>query len=612
MMADAKDDAPRILVVEDENVVALDIQRDLMSFGYAVPATASSGEEAIEKAAALRPDLVLMDIRLRGAIDGIEAAEEIRTRFNIPAVYLTAYADPATLGRARLTGALGYLIKPFGERELHAAVEVALYRHRLEQRVKESERWLAATLRSIADGVIATDAQGRIRSMNPVAERLTGWNAAQAAGLQTAEVLKLEYSLVPAEVARQRVAQGNIALEGTLISQHGIEIPVEEHKTAIHDDEGAVVGTVMAIRDISERRRAEIEREQLLSQLARSNTELRQLAAVATHDWRQPRLKLATQGKRAGQRPAVMPESPGNSERLRKSADRIASLVGDLLQYAEVASARSKARPVDLGKLATKVIAGMDQRIRESQARVEIGFLPTIEAIPRQMHTMLHHLIDNALKFRRLDQTPKVRLWASFPKRRRARCGQGLRTARRRQRHWIRPQAGAPTVSTLPAHAQRLRRKRHGARSLPQDRRAPRRAHQRHQFTQSRHPSAGHSSDPAAPLRGCGRCPTWLFASGSPRQRQPVSSNCGKKDSHFITACCLTRISSKGREDVGMKPSFMPGAVEHQTPLFRTLLGYRIPKNTVFTVLPIATTWSRLFAGSSASFAGKSDCKIIF
>src|SRR5579863_7317599 len=185
MMADAKDDAPRILVVEDENVVALDIQRDLISFGYVVPATAASGEEAIEKAAALRPDLVLMDIRLRGAIDGIEAAEEIRTRFDIPAIYLTAYADPATLSRARLTGALGYLIKPFGERELHAAVEVALYRHQLEQRVKESERWLAATLRSIADGVIATDARGCIRFMNPVAERLTGWTAAQAAGHQS-------------------------------------------------------------------------------------------------------------------------------------------------------------------------------------------------------------------------------------------------------------------------------------------------------------------------------------------------------------------------------------------------------------------------------------------
>lgn len=416
MMAVAEDDVHSILVVEDENVVALDIQRDLISFGYTVPATAASGQEAIEKAAALRPDLVLMDIRLRGAIDGIEAAEEIRTRFDIPAIYLTAYADPATLSRARLTGALGYLIKPFGERELHAAVEVALYRHQLEQRVRESDRWLAATLRSIADGVIAADAQGRIRFMNPVAERLTGWTVAEAAGRETAEILTVKYSLSPAEVEDQRLAPRNIALEGELISKQGIEIPVEERSTAIHDDEGRVVGTVMAIRDISERRRAEIEREQLLSQLARSNTELRQLAAVATHDLRQPRDKMAEARSRSG-KPAALRSGlpPANLEHLQKSADRIASLVDDLLHYAEVANDRSKVRRVDLHKLAAKVIAGMDERIRASRASVEIEFLPTIEAIPRQMHTMLHHLVENALKFRRPDQPPTVHLRASFP-----------------------------------------------------------------------------------------------------------------------------------------------------------------------------------------------------
>jgi PAS domain S-box-containing protein len=402
------DDAPRILVVEDENVVALDIQRDLVSFGYAVPATAASGEEAIELAAALRPDLVLMDIRLRGAVDGIEAAEEIRNRFNIPAIYLTAYADPATLARARLTGALGYLIKPFGERELHAAVEVALYRHRLEQQVKESERWLAATLRSIGDGVIATDAQGRIRFMNPVAERLTEWTAAQAAGLQTAEVLKIEYSLTAAEAAQQRLVQGNVALEGVLISKQGVEIPVEERKTSIHDDEGRAVGTVMAIADISERRRAENERGQLLSQLARSNTELRQLAAVATRDLRAPR---ATAGRGPAGRPAE------DLERLQRSADRITSVVTDLLEYAEVAVARGRPRTLDLGKLARKVIAGMDERIREAGATVDVKFLPAVDAIPRQMETIFHHLIENSIKFRRRGQTPKVTVRATFPKR---------------------------------------------------------------------------------------------------------------------------------------------------------------------------------------------------
>jgi len=131
---------------------------------------------------------------------------------------------------------------------------------------------IAQTLEATAAelGLVLTSASstwskhGAIRFMNPVAERLTGWTAAQAAGHQSAEVLKLEYSLVPDEVAHQRLAHGNIALEGALISKQGIEIPVEERRTAIHDDEGRVVGTVMAIRDISERRRAEIQTEILL------------------------------------------------------------------------------------------------------------------------------------------------------------------------------------------------------------------------------------------------------------------------------------------------------------------------------------------------------------
>lgn len=126
----------KILVVEDEKVVALDIQRQLQDLGYAVPATVSSGKEAIQKAEATRPDLVLMDIKLEGAMDGIEAAQEIHDRFDIPVVYLTAYADDATLQRAKITEPFGYILKPFGERELHVAIEIALYRHRTEQKMQ--------------------------------------------------------------------------------------------------------------------------------------------------------------------------------------------------------------------------------------------------------------------------------------------------------------------------------------------------------------------------------------------------------------------------------------------------------------------------------------------
>ena len=121
----------QILVVEDERIVATDIKMSVQRLGYAVCGIAFSGEEAIKKAEEMHPDLVLMDIVLEGDIDGIEAASAIRTRFDIPIVYLTAYADEETLERAKITEPFGYIIKPFEDRELNSILEIALYKHTL-------------------------------------------------------------------------------------------------------------------------------------------------------------------------------------------------------------------------------------------------------------------------------------------------------------------------------------------------------------------------------------------------------------------------------------------------------------------------------------------------
>jgi len=171
---------PQILVVEDENIVAKDIEHRLKALGYHVPALASSGEEALKRAQETSPDLVLMDIRLKGAMDGVETAEELRRRFNIPVVYLTAYADANTLQRAKVTEPFGYILKPFEERELYTCIEVALYKHQMERRLKESEQWLVTTLQCIGDAVMATDVAGQVKFLNPVAEELTGWKQAEA------------------------------------------------------------------------------------------------------------------------------------------------------------------------------------------------------------------------------------------------------------------------------------------------------------------------------------------------------------------------------------------------------------------------------------------------
>ena len=137
----------RIMVVEDEGIVALDIQSKLRTMGYEVPKIVSSAASTVESAASLRPDLVLMDIQLEGDIDGVAAAEQITRELQIPVVYLTAYSDEATLERAKVAHPMGYLLKPFEERDLYTTVEIALHKHevekekaRLEERLRQSSK----------------------------------------------------------------------------------------------------------------------------------------------------------------------------------------------------------------------------------------------------------------------------------------------------------------------------------------------------------------------------------------------------------------------------------------------------------------------------------------
>ena len=133
----------RILVVEDEAIVALDITERLEAMNYAVAAVVATGEQAIAECGALEVDVVLMDIRLDGEMDGIQAAAEIRRRFDLPIVYLTANTDDRTTERAIHTEPFGYILKPFEGRELRTVIEMALYKHRTERKLKEQGRWLA-------------------------------------------------------------------------------------------------------------------------------------------------------------------------------------------------------------------------------------------------------------------------------------------------------------------------------------------------------------------------------------------------------------------------------------------------------------------------------------
>ncbi|MGB0385954.1 MAG: response regulator [Ardenticatenaceae bacterium] len=252
----------KILVVEDEMIIAMEIEDRLENLGYEVVDVVSSGPEAIQVAADMQPHLVLMDIMLKGPMDGISAGTEIQARLNIPIIYLTAYADQNTLQRAKISEPFGYLLKPFEKRELQIAIEMALYKYEMEKKLRASEKWRTTILNSIGDGVMATDKQGHIAFMNPVGEQLTGWTEDEAFGQPLPQIFNIarhqkrsddghKIKEVPCEVV---IGRPNHTI---LIAKDGTKRAIDESVAPIKDDHGELVGQVFVFRDISERQRIE-------------------------------------------------------------------------------------------------------------------------------------------------------------------------------------------------------------------------------------------------------------------------------------------------------------------------------------------------------------------
>jgi two-component system cell cycle sensor histidine kinase/response regulator CckA len=263
---------PRIMIVDDEHVVVLDLKHRLTNLGYHVCATASTAAEAIRNACETQPDLVLMDIRLKGDIDGIQAAEQIRSSLNVPVVFLTAYADDNTLQRAKVTEPYGYLLKPFEERELQITIEIALYRHTAERQLRRSEQLLATTLRSISEAVITTDANGLITYMNPLAEALMQQPFSALEGKPVTEVIRLSDSdglaacECPVAVALRTGQPTGWSSHRLWMGQDCPPLPIDDSASPIRDDAGNVIGAVLLFRDVSDRLQAEAERRQLEEQ----------------------------------------------------------------------------------------------------------------------------------------------------------------------------------------------------------------------------------------------------------------------------------------------------------------------------------------------------------
>lgn len=251
----------QIMIVEDESIVAKDLQNMLERIGYDIPAVVASGEAAIKKAAGTHLDLVLMDIMLRGEMDGVEAAEQLRTRSRVPVIYLTAYADDDTLQRAKITEPYGYITKPFEERELHVSIEMALYKHKAERELRESEYRFRQMAENIKDGLMIIE-HGKAVYANDRACEIFGYPGNELAELTGLDVIapeeKERFQQIMSEARQTGVIPKEMEIwivrkDGTRRCVHG--------RYSTSRENGKILGRYLVITDITERKRMEADRD---------------------------------------------------------------------------------------------------------------------------------------------------------------------------------------------------------------------------------------------------------------------------------------------------------------------------------------------------------------
>ncbi len=409
--------AAKILLVEDEGIEALDAQQRLTRLGYSVPEIAFTGEDAVRLAEEMSPDLVLMDIMLRGKVNGIQAAREIRSRFDIPVIYVTAYSDEDTLSRAKIAEPHGYIVKPYDERELRVAIEVGLYRHDMERRLRESERWLATALKSIGDAVIITDNAGVVTFVNPVAEKLIGFTLDEAKGQRLTDVFPIVnmYSRKPIENPVTRVLEEGVTVglanHTVLLTRDGREISIDDSAAPILDDKGNVLGVILVFRDVTERvevertlRESEERYRSISEQLKDANRRKNDFMAILSHELRNPLASIQS-------RLSILKHvEPGGDQAKRalaiihRQTAQLSRLVNDLMDINRIEQNKLQLqlRRLDLVALMKQVLEDHRPLFDRSGVTLRYELPPSpvyLNADENRLIQIVGNLLHNATKF---------------------------------------------------------------------------------------------------------------------------------------------------------------------------------------------------------------------
>lgn len=400
--------AARILVVEDESIVAFNLQQRLTHLGYDVPSIAVSGRECMEQVAATQPDLVLMDIHIQGDLDGIEVASRLQREHTVPVIYLTAYSEDSTLERARETHPYGYLLKPFSERELHASIQMALERHRLGRALEHHRRLLQQALDAASLGIMEVDGEHSVITTTERSAELIG--TPQGEPLTVAELLERvhanEREALATNLDRSLKELQRFSQEFRLLSNGAGERWIKLDAAGTSAQHVAGVMQDVSERKLSEQRLRMLKDglEELVvertAQLQQSVKELEAFSYSVAHDLRAPvRAVISISQELQGQSERLGEEELTLLQGLTTSARRMGELIDALLNMARMNQLPMQRRVVDLGQMAREIVNALSQS--DPTRRVELNVAPNLKTMadPTLVRSLLDNLIGNAWKF---------------------------------------------------------------------------------------------------------------------------------------------------------------------------------------------------------------------
>ena len=379
--------ATTVLLVEDEALVAEEIRHSLERAGLIVSGTPSSAKEAIESCIKCRPDIAIVDIRLKGNIDGIDTASTLRTQFNIPIIFLTAHANESDLERAKNVEPVGFVMKPVVIPELVGGIKLGLVKHEAERKLRASEQRLATTLRCFSDAVIVVDRDAKVTFLNESSLRLLQTRAENGIGLPLSAILTLihpheRHSLFPDILTTSHFVENRN--QGAQLPQKGIlirgkdEVPLEIQSVPLEDGSGTTIGSILVMRDISEQLRVDAIRLQLEDRLfqVQKMESLGQLAGGIAHDFNN--LLTAIMGNISLLQQIGLPNQQKLLTATEQACFRAAELVRQLLSFGRDEPESKK--PIQLAPIITEVL----EVLRSTSAQpiaIETRISPHISAV---------------------------------------------------------------------------------------------------------------------------------------------------------------------------------------------------------------------------------------